>query len=54
MFHALVGIKSENWCENKAENWCVGVVFDFKQDDHKSFSDFELFGFLGIRFDTHL
>ena len=33
--------------DHLAENWCVGVIFDFKQDDHKSFSKFELFGFFG-------
>ena len=37
-----------------AHNLCVGVIFDNEQDDRKVFSKFELFGFLGIRFETNL
>ena len=29
------------------ENWYVGVIFNSKQDDHKSCSEFQLFNFFG-------
>ena len=41
-----IGLKLRNHAHTyKAENWFVGVIFDFNQDDHKSFSEFEFFSF---------
>ena len=49
----MVGLKSDslklkswNFEKYEAENWFAGVIFESKQNDHKSFSKFHFFGFL--------
>ena len=37
----------------EAENSFLGVIFDCEQDGREIFSKIELFGFLGIRFNSN-